>query len=737
MRSSRRPLALLACSLCAVLAASGSEARAPAGTRPAAPAGERAPFFALPAVAGGGLVESDTLFEANALTMLAFWTTHCAECVRRLEICQELQDWGAPEGLAVVGVNFDETPSGRMELLVRETTPRVLQLYDAGGRTASLYGAGAHSFSVYLIDDGGTIRDAFHEIAADSLARLRSRLRKEIEGAYAEVPAPPASPSPEPWLLQKPTAAAQRFELHGVGRVRWMDVDTTGTGATGPFGEALDPGSSLRHRLELELVYAVTPQLRVGGLVWLSNEGEAVLRSGPDYLSAPWGSAFARYDASTRLGEWGNLLTSLRAGYYHVYWTPLTLMRWDANDSPISGGQRVQGCGVCGGEAGLAGFIRAESVEKLAPEYLFEGGHATLSFAGRLDLTALYARPHMHWPEHSYEIPDAADPGFYGFSVQTRYRQEIYGARLTAHLPFAWSPDPAALSGNLLFVRDDEEDWPWTGIHPPYAPGTDRLAGANLRLPMPWRIEIDGELVQSRWEPVSAPGFEDPQGSEGTAFLARGALDVREKGGSAPFDLLPAGMRISMQAAYARIGTDFFSPYSALSYEANVHPSQQAPLPGFAGPRATARIEWGPVGLGRLSELGPLGWVCPPSLGPFGLGVFYKKLAPIDEEALNPMAEPGGERRLASFWADATIWPGVILTVGWVKDDRDPLPLQTTAPQERRRIWVVGLEQELATRASLLLECQWSEGEDEGEMVLPSEEEHSSRTLRVMVDAEF
>jgi hypothetical protein len=713
---------------------------------PCGPVGQPAAFFSLPAIPRGEFVDSDTLFEGSTVTLLAFWTTHCAECVRRLEICQELQDWGRGAGLGVVGVNFDDAQSARLELMVRQATPRMIQLHDAGGVAASRYGAGAHSFTAYLVDADGMIRDVLCDISADSLAHLRPRLGRLMEetleepaeeGAaresHATAPAGEGGPGSDALLqgrlLEKLGAARERLAVHGIGRVRWMNIDTTGTGATGPFGEAVEPGSSLRHRLELELTYAITHNLRAGGLIWLSNEGEAVLRSGPDYLSVPWGSAFLRYDTSLRTGALGRLFSSLRVGYYDVSFTPLTLMRWDEDDSPISGGQRVQGCGVCGGEAGLAGFIRSESLERLAPEYTFEGAHWTLSlgeidlpFDLGADLTAIYARPHEHWPEKRSEF-DPQDPE--DLTALT-FRQEIYGGRLANHFSLPWSADPATFAGTLLYVRDDRDDWPpwrywptdWPQgeLWPRYAPGTDRLAGLSLRLPLAHRLEADGEIVQSRWDAEDTPRFaEDAEPIEATAFRGQARIDLRPAGGPSPLDVLPEGMTAVLQAGYQRTGTDFFSPYSALSYEANVHPSQEAPLTGLEGARGSLRVDW---------------WR-------FGLGLFVKSLQPVDEEAVSTVAQPGGERHMASIWVDVESWPGGTLTLGWVKDDRDPLASQTIAPKEKRRIWVLNFEQELAARATLILEGQWQEGEREGDSVDPGEEEYSSRTVRVMMDVEF
>jgi len=722
-----------------------------AGAWADAPPRERpAPYFALPAVDDGRMVESDTLFESNTATLVAFWTTECAECARRLEVCQSLDDWGREDGLRVVGVNFDESPGARMAGLIRQRTPRMMQLRDPQGRAAARYGAGAHSFSACLVDAEGFLRETLYDIPADSLARFRpviaSVMREALEeGGETQAPAEEGSEQAgeraqveaseqargeegEPAsgeagerrrgalanldedLFEKLGLRGARLEVHGAGRVRWMDIDTTGVGATGPFGEAVDPGSSFRRRLELELTYAVSSHVRAGGLLWLSNEGEAVLRSGPDYLSSPWGSAFLRHETTARLGGLGRLTSALRAGYYEAFFTPLTLMRWDQDDSPISGGQRVQGCGICGGEAGLAGFIRSESLERLAPEYTFEGarwdaslGEIDLPFELGVDLTALYARPRGHWPEKESDF-NPAD------LTALQFRQELYGGRLANHFSLPWSADLATLAGILLFVSDDRDDWPWD-LWPPYAPGTDRLAALHLRLPLPARIEADAELVQSRWDARETPRFpEDDSALEANAFRAQASVDLRPRGGSAPQDVLPEGMTAIVQAGYQHTGADFFSPYSALSYETNVHPSQSAPLTGLAGPRVSGRVEW----------------------GVFGLGAFWKTLQPVDEEAESVTAFAQGDRRMASVWADVEAWPGGIVTLGWVKDDRDPL-----APEERRRTWVVSVQQDLAARAFLFVEAQWLQGEREGNDVPAAEEEYSSQTVRVMMDVEF
>ncbi|MBM3317059.1 MAG: hypothetical protein FJY75_04320, partial [Candidatus Eisenbacteria bacterium] len=694
------------------------------------------PAFVLPNVAGGAEAAGDTLFDVSSLTMLVFWTTHCGECIRRLEICQELDDWGRPEGLTAIGVNFDDRPSAKIGILAGSATPRMLQLYDEGGFVAGLFGAGAHSFSVYLIDAAGDILAVGHEIPADSLAVLRpllGRLLDEASGAPAPATArAPEHPGAAELLRDAARSRPERLRIQGVGRVRWMDIDTTGTGATGPNGEEVEPGATLRHRLELQLIATISSGLTAGGLLWLSNEGAAVLRSGPDYLSSPWGSAFVRAAGSAPLPAVGPSRYSLRAGYYDAAFSPLLLMRWDKDDSPISGGQKLQGCGVCGGEAGVAGFIRSESLEKLEPEYLFEGARGDLALGRFADLALLYARPQEHHPGETADC-------FLASSAVMRYREHLYGGRATGHAALPYTPDLLRVSGGALWVRDETDAWRCGTKLPSYEPSTTRLLGAELVVPLPGRSELAAEIAASRWTPQPAAG-EGAAGADsavtGRALRAAWKMDWLVAGGRLPRPLarsgaLAGGMNIRLNAGYQRIGRDFYSPYSALSYEANIRLAEGATLPGLKGPRGSARLEW----------------------GPFGLGGFLKRLDPVDEEAAFGGAEtPGGARRMASLWADLLLWPGGTLMGGWVRDDRDPLPSQraflnpedhrSAIPAENRRTKVLGFEQELRPRCLLILEAQWVDGERAWTGAPPGLEEappeaYGSRTFRAMLDVEF
>jgi len=702
------------------------------------PVGETAPPLLLPTVADGRMVASDTLFDVASLTLVAFWTTHCAECVRRLEICQELADWGYDYGLQVIGVNFDQHPTSRIRLLSESATPRLMQLYDTGGRMAAVYGAGAHSFSIYLIDYYDNIVAVGPEIAADQLETLRPELLRlmEMEPAMAGASgeeraasgsAATAGPAETGRLLAELGLLRQnRLQVNGAGRLRWMDINTSGEAPTGPSGEEVEAGSFFHHRLELELIYAISPRLAAGGLLWLSNEGEEVLRSGPNYLSSPWGSAFARYDTHADLPLLGRVATSLRAGYYEAVFTPLLLQRWDKDDSPISGGQKVQGCGVCGGEAGLAGFLRSESLERLAPEYTFEGARLDLALGMGLDLTALYARPQRHRPEQALLCPLEN-------SAEMLYRQELVAGRLTGNIALPWGSDAAALSASAVLTEDDPAHWS-CAKRPDYDPGESRLIGADLQLPLPnervlgfglpLRATLIGEFVQSRWEPDLELAQEGAGKAEADAWRAVLAADLGAASGAARTPLLsgwrPADLlrlpftRINI--GYQEIDADFYAPYSALSYESSIRLTGSSSTPGLRGARGSLRLEWGALGLGG----------------------FIKRLEPIDEAAAPADETPSGERTLASLWGDLVLWSGGTLMVGWVGDDRDPLPGQGELLREERDTILVTLEQELAPDCLIFLEAQLLDGH-RGNAATPvtEQENYETETIRCMIDVRF
>lgn len=660
--------------------------------------GKLAPHFELATIDGSRRVASDTLFTFSSLTMLMFWTTHCAECVRRLEASEQLYEWGEPDGFNVVGVNFDEQPSSTIEILARRATPKITHLYDAGGLVTSRYGAGAHSFAVYFVDGSGIVRAARYDPPVDSLVAMRPQIKSLIDEAFAdETPAANggqvATAPTESWLADLMSDRQNKLSAHGRARIRWMDIDTSGVGATGAFNEPLQPGSFLHYRLEMELGYSITDKLRAGGLLLLSNEGEAVLRSGPAYLSNQWGTAFVRYDTRGQLPALGEVGAGLRAGYYDAFWTPLTLMRWDKDDTPISGGQRAAGCG-CAGEAGMAGFILLESVETIAPEITFEGARVDLAMIDRLDVTALYARPQTA----SLTASDTLLCG--SLDVEnTHYLQQLYGGRATYHASVPWSARPCDVSGTAIATEDDAETFPCAislmGNNKPFS---DRLLGADLRVPLPARTEFYGEFVRSYWRPNNSLEEAEPW-LTGNGLSTGLIFDIRPSANVPVFGSSLKGLMMRLNLGYQRLGEKFYSAYSALSYE-----------PNLRGPRFSLRADWGRA----------------------GVGAFFRRLTPVVVPVLIEDGTAGDDwsKQTASVWVDGRVWPGATFMVGGVREDRN-IPNDLLGKQ-KQDILVLSLVQELFARCSLILETQLLDGSRKD-----GAEEYTSTTVRSMLDVSF
>jgi hypothetical protein len=175
-------------------------------------------------------------------------------------------------------------------------------------------------------------------------------------------------------------AVSEDLEVTGDIRWRLRHVDSGRTGTLeGTYGEFLSRGFSEKHRLVLEVAYPVASAIRVGGMIRVSNEDEAVLKSGPEYLSSDFGSVFIEYKTPS-------LMT--RFGYFSVDYTPLTMMRWDLEDDPEGGGG---GCAVCGGPGG-AGAILGETLEELGPKLTFEGVKVEASPSETFGTSAFFAR---------------------------------------------------------------------------------------------------------------------------------------------------------------------------------------------------------------------------------------------------------------------------------------------------------------------------------------------------------
>ena len=305
-------------------------------------------------------------------------------------------------------------------------------------------------------------------------------------------------------------AIDEKLDLTGDVRLRLRHIDSPDTGAlAGTYGEALTEGLSLRHRFVLEAAYALTKTVTAGGMLRASNEGEAVLEAGPEYLSSEFGSAFIAYETPT--------LRS-RLGYYTIAYSPLTLMRWDTTDDPEGGGG---GCGCGGGAA--AGAILGETLEELGPNLTFEGGRASLSPGGDLGFDAFIARPR---------------------EAGTDYQLVTYGGR-ASYVRYV-ADSKSFLDIGLLAVRSEEDKHSLPEGTVAGIATANTVYGATWKLPIPAPMPISFE---GEWTSTRSSGLWDEDG-----FGIIASLKSQPR---------PA---IKTEASYIYLSENWDSYFRALSY---------------------------------------------------------------------------------------------------------------------------------------------------------------------------
>lgn len=510
------------------------------------PDSRQAPHFELPRLNGSGYIYSRELFSSHPRTILVFWDSGCPHCVESLIECEMFlaeQTSGDP---AMVGIHADQGNLSDVFELIEANGISFPQLWDLGGETGQNYGIALASFTLFLVDRAGRIiaqrldpQGSMRDALAAMLEHQNQEERRSAD--HQRIPDQEA----------ERTSILHGLVFHGEQRVRFLGIDARGAGAAGPYGETVQPGNHLLYRFELEMSRRITRHLRIGGLLRISNEGKDVLESGPQYLGSEWGSAFAEVTAGR---------FQLRIGYYDIYMTPLTLMRWDWNDNPRIGGDAGCGCGAA------AGILLVESLEELNPELTFEGGTVAYRISG-LEARAFYAIPRRASKTSYQEVrstgADRADYSLeiYGFeSLWGRYDARTgssyqIGVRLTGSMENRRSVDFAALG--------------YPGPDPWY---DSMVISADWAIPVVRHIGIEGEwLIWNRARGHGLIGHDDPLTTEGKGGVA-GVVFEKEPGWSVRCD-------------YIRLDDGFYSPFAALSYEPNregFRLSADVPLAGEA-----------------------------------------------------------------------------------------------------------------------------------------------------------
>ncbi|MBN1163684.1 MAG: redoxin domain-containing protein [Candidatus Krumholzibacteriota bacterium] len=524
-----------------------------------------APPFELPLLEGGKFVSADELFARHDFTFLIFWESGCEHCVEALRECEEFHRQFGGEDIGIIGINGDENNALAVKGLLEANRITFRQLRDRGRMVSAGYGVPRSVFAVFLVNGEGTVLASALDPPEDVYPVMESMLRGE-DGAAGGAESSPGRFSRLGAGLAG-TGVPAGFSLRGSIKLRFLSIDARGDTTVGPYGEKVHSRNDLLHRFELEISRRLGKNLRAGGLLRLSNEGLEVLRGGPQYLDSEWGSAFAEV-------EGGGF--NLRLGYYPIYISPLTLMRWDWDDNPRTGGDAGCGCGEA------VGVVKIESLDQLGPELVLEGATAFFdrnNFSARL----FYAIPRRAKENTAYQ-------NVYGGKEKACYSQEIYGADLNWQRYFQRPGSFLQLGLHFVGCWDNHHSIDPVALkYSPFAYHRTEILSFTARIPvftyLAWRGEwIAHNHYRGRNLGQNRNQEEKNNGAGGMTGLV---LDVNG-------DLVVKG-------DYLRLDEYFNSPFAALSYAAGGEGGRFSALWKLPGDRSALSLFYK-----KLHQIGPL-----------------------------------------------------------------------------------------------------------------------------------
>jgi peroxiredoxin len=577
------------------LLCAGAAAERSAGNMPA-------PRFDLELINGDGYLSADELFDSYRHTFILFWDSDCPHCVEVLTACEAFYREHFGEETTVVGIHTGSADRFAVRNLLEANDITFFQLLDSGGGVAQRYGVPFATPTLFLVGGDGRILGRLDDPEGDMQAALSSLLSSEAggrpdsaeSGSDSSAALAGAPPAPE-WVFG------------GSQRIRFLGIDSRGDAAAGPYGETVEPRNDMHYRFEFEISRAINRRFRAGALLRISNEGEDVLEAGPDYLGSEWGSAFAELNAGA---------ARLRMGYYELSMTPLTLMRWDWDDNPRTGGDAGCGCGA------NTGTLLVESLEELAPELTFEGALASYE-TGHIRTKLFYAIPRRAQEEKYVSGPA-------GEANRARYSLELFGLETAfqrfderTHLSWKAGVYAAGTWENRRSVDFLRLNYP---VPDPWQQSL--IVSASLEIPLLPYTALTGEWIV--WNRTEIDSLNKIYHDISTFEWRSGGRRFDGEGGIAGL-AFSHSHNLYAKCDYLRLDGGFYSPFAALSYSPDregIRFSGRAPLWG-AGSAAS---------------------------------IFYKRLRELRESA-------GSSREQESFFGasiDVDLENGAGGSIGWL-----------------------------------------------------------------------
>ncbi len=401
-----------------------------------------------------------------------------------------------------------------VEEFVDENALQLPVLLDPDEYIAKKYQAHFYNFIVFIVNKEGRLVDTYKEHTEESADDILNLLKKAR---------PAGTPHLDSRISDTPnfSPAFSNFTLSGEGLYRFRNIFSPATdGITGAYGEPLDEGTTFQFYQELVLSTQVTDALTVGAMLRLTNLKKNQLNYGPNYFSYTYGSGYILYSPLDML--------SLRAGYYDINFTPLTLQRWDFYDNPQGAGGGG-GCAVC---SGMTGAFSSQNLEKFSEGLTFEGARLSLNPSRLLNLKAIYARP------------------FPAISSHLIYRQHLLG--------FSISSTPYRMLNfqlNGLKTMDEMNSLTFLPYETPDTAYQNELFSYRGTLNPLKPIEIITEYIRS----FSTGEFpDDSLGKQRTHARVSDAYIVESR--------IEAPQVFTLNFGYLRLNPGFSSPFKAISY---------------------------------------------------------------------------------------------------------------------------------------------------------------------------
>lgn len=177
-RGTRLPLAYLVVAavlpivLLAIYAAVFLVPGAPSGAR----IGRPAPSFALADLDGNPIRLSDL---AGRPVILNFWASWCGPCVEEFPLLERAQKEHAADGLAVIGVVFQDRSEAARQFMQRMNASWPAAM-DPGGSVSTAYGVLAPPTTFFIARDGTVVDLQVGQLSRDTLERqVAATLAKE------------------------------------------------------------------------------------------------------------------------------------------------------------------------------------------------------------------------------------------------------------------------------------------------------------------------------------------------------------------------------------------------------------------------------------------------------------------------------------------------------------------------------------------------------------------------------